>query len=105
MKIGVSKVSDQFYPGPHRTATGLTGVPGRSQPAPWDRVIPDYLRIDRNSAHSFLNEVDPDQEPGKLMIFLSHTGEMPIKLSSLAFLWLLVHVADPALLEARLTRR
>ena len=42
----------------------------------------------------------PDQEPDKLIIFLSHTaGEMPIKLSSLAFFWLLVHVAEPALLK------
>jgi hypothetical protein len=49
--------------------------------------------------------VDPDQEPDKLMIFLSHGGEMPIKLASLAFFWLLVHVTEPALLEQRLTRR
>jgi hypothetical protein len=101
----LNQVRDQFYPGPHRTASGLIGLAGRAQSVSWDRVIPDYLRIDRNSAHSFLREVDPDQEPDKLMIFLSHSGEMPIKLASLAFFWLLVHAAEPALLEQRLTRR
>jgi hypothetical protein len=63
------------------------------------RAIPDYLQIDRNSAHSFLKEVDPDQEPDNLTIFLSHTEMMPNKTSSLAFFRLLVHVADPDLLE------
>lgn len=101
----LSNVSDEFYPSPNRVASGLTGIPGRAQTVPWDRVIPDYLRIDRNSGHSFLKEVDPDQEPDKLAIFLSHTGMMPSKVSSLAFLWLLAHVADPNLLEKRLTRR
>lgn len=100
----LNNVSDGFYPGPHRAAAGLTGLPGQPQLMTWDKAVPAYLRIDRNSAHSFLREVDPDQEPGKLMIFLSNTGEMPTKLSSLAFFWLLVHVAQPNLLEHRLVR-
>lgn len=100
----LAKVSDEFYPSPNRVAGGLTGIPGRAQIVPWDRAIPDYLRIDRNSAHSFLKEVDPDREPDKLAIFLSHTGQIPIKLSGLAFFWLLVHVADPDRFESRLTR-
>lgn len=100
----LNDIEDQFYPSPNRGADGLTAVPGRGLLVPWDRAIPDYLRIDRNSAHSFLKEIDPDREPDKLAIFLSHTGMMPNKLSDLAFFWLLANLAQPDRLEQRLTR-
>lgn len=100
----LNEVRNGFYPSPHRGTEGLTGLPGRTDILKWNKAIPEYLRIDRNSAHSFLSELDPDREPDKLAIFLSHTGEIPIKLANLAFLWLLVHLANPDLLEARLAR-
>ncbi|MEU8136525.1 hypothetical protein [Streptodolium elevatio] len=103
-RVGVDaldQVKDGFYDtGPLWTPAGLDGVPEARQPTqPWDVVVPNYLRIDRNSAHSF-----SDLAKDERAIFLAHRGELPTGLASLALLGLTHFLAHPERLEPKLGR-
>lgn len=52
----------------------------------WDRAVPAYLRIDRNSAHSFVKELDQVTEPRKFAILTANDGWLSAHLSDLALL-------------------
>jgi len=100
------QIRSGFFLDRHVSPDGLTGIPGARGPRDilWDSAIPDYLRIDRNAAHSFLEEIDPDKNPGKLTTFIAHDAALPPSLADLPYLWLLLLVAEPDRLRTPLLR-
>ena len=92
----LERVRDGFFLPGMATAQGLTGVPGVGGPLGWDRATAEYLRIDRNSAHSFVNELDAVTKPRKFAVFSAHDGRLSPHLADLAFLWLVRLLADPS---------
>jgi hypothetical protein len=93
-------VKDGFFLPGVATVEGLKGVPGLGASVlGWDKATRDYLRIDRNSAHSFVNELDPVTQPRKFAIFSAHDGRLSPHLADLAFLWLLAVLSRPSLLS------
>ncbi len=99
-------VKDGFFLAGVATPHGLAGLPGsEKQTLGWDKVIPAYLRIDRNSAHSFVNELDPVTEPHKFAIFAAHDGRLSPHLADLAFLWVLRVLSDPSLVSKAIERK
>lgn len=99
-------VKDGFFLPGVATPQGLLGLPGNEKQAlGWDKAIPAYLRIDRNSAHSFVNELDPVAEPNKFTIFAAHDGRLSPHLADLAFLWVLRVLSDPSLLFKAIDRK
>ncbi|MEU8134926.1 hypothetical protein [Streptodolium elevatio] len=97
----LDRVRDGFYSsGPHWTANGLDGLPGTQRPSrDWDQAVADYLRLDRNTAHSFSKMDATDRA-----IYLAHDGELPSRLASLALLALVDLLADLDKLDAKLGR-
>ncbi len=102
---GLDTVKAGFFLQRHVSTNGLIDIPGHTGTRKWDDAIPDYLRIDRNAAHSFLTEIDPDRNPGNLEIFMSHEGTLASDLLDIPFLWLMLLVAQPHRLSTPLLRR
>ncbi len=103
--VALEQVREGFFlPGMVREH-GLVGVPGitGNQVLGWDKATPQYLRIDRNSAHSFLNELEPDAEPHKFAVFAAHDAQLSPLLADLALLWVLRLLTEPWRLERPLT--
>jgi hypothetical protein len=102
----LNQIRAGFFLDRHVASDGLVDIPDHNglRNIPWDRAIPDYLRIDRNSAHSFLEEINPDTNPGKLTTFIAHDGALPPGLADLPYLWLLLLVAEPDRLRTPLLR-
>ncbi len=101
----LEQVRDGFFLPDMVTEHGLAGVPGMTpgQVLGWDKATVQYLRIDRNSAHSFLNELEPDAEALKFGLFAAHDARLSPLLADLALLWVLRLLAEPARLERPLT--
>lgn len=64
------------------------------QDVPLSSAVPQYLRVARNSTHSFRLMA---QDPREVSLLASHDGEIPDALSDLAFLHLLRFLAVPHL--------
>ena len=99
--VALGQVREGFFLCDMVTERGLVGVPGISgdQVLGWDKATAQYLRIDRNSAHSFLTELEPDAEPHKFAVFAAHDGQLSPLLADLALLWVLRLLTEPWRLE------
>ena len=102
--VALEQVREGFFGG-MVSEHGLLGVPGitGNQVLGWDKATPQYLRIDRNSAHSFLKELEPDGKPHKFAVFAAHDAQLSPLLADLALLWVLRLLTEPWLLEGPLT--
>lgn len=101
-------VKEGFFLERHVGADGLVDVPvagGGTREVLWDEAIRNYIRIDRNSAHSLLKEIDPVREPGKLVTFVAHDGELDPAVADLAYLWLVTLLDDPERMRIPILRQ
>lgn len=93
-------VKDGFAPGRYVGPNGLVGLPGKNGQTidrSWDTATAGYLRLDRNSAHSFMNHSPEDKA-----VLLSHAGRLPRGLANIALLWLIRLLAEPQQLAAKM---
>lgn len=74
--IGPLDVDAQRRPDPRqRPSAGPGPAPAAESPGGavgilgWDKAIPQYLRMDRNSAHGFLNQLEPDGQAANFGLF------------------------------------
>ncbi|WP_327691110.1 hypothetical protein OG870_17445 [Streptomyces sp. NBC_00461] len=95
----LDRVKDGFSPGRYVGTDGLVNLPGKNGPVKrsWDGATAGYLRLDRNSAHSFLNQTAEQKA-----VLLSHNGHLPRGLANIALLWLIRLLADPTQLAVKL---
>ncbi|MGW5482935.1 hypothetical protein [Streptomyces sp. NPDC004008] len=104
-QIGVDalgRVKDEFVPSQYLGPSGLVSIPtkkGGTIDRSWDTATSRYLRVDRNSAHSYL-KLDAEE---KATLF-SHTGRLPRGLANIALLQLAALLTDPQALTRKIPR-
>jgi hypothetical protein len=85
-----------------RLASGGLRVPdkrGNDNVMSLEKAAAAYLRILRNAGHAFGSR--PGQQPRDEVLLMSHTGEIPVDLPDLAYLYLLRLLARPEDLRRR----
>ncbi|MFI9787359.1 hypothetical protein ACIHEI_28220 [Kitasatospora sp. NPDC051984] len=98
----LGRVKDEFVPSQYLGPNGLVGIPtkkGGTIDRSWDTATSRYLRVDRNSAHSYL-KLDAEE---KATLF-SHTGRLPRGLANIALLQLAALLANPQALLRKIPR-
>jgi hypothetical protein len=88
------------FTGRYVGSSGLIGLPtknGQTVDRGWDSATAGYLRLDRNSAHSYMN-LDPEDRA----LLLAHTGHLPRALAHIALLWLLRLLSEPQQLATKM---
>lgn len=70
----------------------LVNDKGQSQPYGLGTAAAQYLRLIRNSTHSFIENI---QKPFGLSLLASHTGDMPSSLADLPLLYFVELLVDP----------
>ncbi|MGW0423286.1 hypothetical protein [Streptomyces sp. NPDC003015] len=86
----------------HYSPGGLVDMPGKSGPLSWDKAVQMYVRLDRNSAHSF-GKIEED--PLDRALLFAHEGVIPGDLCYLPFLHLMDLLADCERLQLQLSKR
>ncbi|MFD5901029.1 hypothetical protein ACFWHG_05960 [Streptomyces microflavus] len=102
--VALEEVQDGFIArGRHYSPSGLVGMPGKNgaQNLSWDKAVQMYIRLDRNSAHSF-RQIEED--PFERALLFSHEGIIPGDLCYLPFLHLMDVLANCERLEAQMSR-
>ncbi|MFE0771857.1 hypothetical protein [Streptomyces sp. NPDC058861] len=103
--LALEEVQNGFIQkGRHYSPDGLVDMPGKKGPQAlsWDKAVQMYIRLDRNSAHSF-RQIEED--PFERALLFSHEGTIPGDLCYLPFLHLMDILANSERLEAQMSRR
>ncbi|MFI2241084.1 hypothetical protein [Streptomyces chrestomyceticus] len=90
--------------GRYYASGGLTGMPGKhpAHSMTWDKAVQRYVRLNRNSAHSYRKI---EEDPFERALLFSHEGTMPGDLAYLPFLHLMDILASPQKIGMKLGRR
>jgi hypothetical protein len=88
----------------HYSTDGLIEMPGKGgqQNLSWDKAVQMYIRLDRNSAHSF-GKIEED--PLDRSLLFAHEGVIPGDLCYLPFLHLMDMLANCERLHVQLSKR
>lgn len=88
----------------HYSTDGLIEMPGKGGPQniSWDKAVQMYIRLDRNSAHSF-GKIEED--PLDRSLLFVHEGVIPGDLCYLPFLHLMDMLVNCERLQVQLSKR
>jgi len=88
----------------HYSTDGLVDMPGKGGPQnlSWDKAVQMYIRLDRNSAHSF-GKIEED--PFDRSLLFTHEGVIPGDLCYLPFLHLMDMLVNSERLGVQLSKR
>ncbi|WP_143681372.1 hypothetical protein [Streptomyces sp. 2R] len=88
----------------HYSTDGLVEMPGKGGPQniSWDKAVQMYIRLDRNSAHSF-GKIEEDSLDRSLLFV--HEGVIPGDLCYLPFLHLMDMLVNCERLQVQLSKR